>query len=202
MRKALRCGWLLVFCFPVLNILGQDHFFPKSVLSDDPWVDRFKRDWYSMVVKDLQEPSLLEEAANTQAESYRFLWIRSFHHPIVVRLDLNPDGTGVLTTKVATGAAGYPRSITHLLQNVTRPLPREQIRAYLALLKKDGFWALTSPDENKSGVDGAQWIVEGVQGGRYHVVDRWSPKEGPVRNLGLALVVGLAQMDIPDDEIY
>ena len=28
------------------------------------------------------------------------------------------------------------------------------------------------------GVDGAQWIFEGVKDSTYHVVDRWSPDNG------------------------
>ncbi len=57
------------------------------------------------------------------------------------------------------------------------------------------FWQL--PTEETAGVigmDGARWIVEGVKAGRYHLVDRWSPKDGAVREFGL-LLVGLSEID-------
>jgi len=36
--------------------------------------------------------------------------------------------------------------------------------------------------------DGAQWIVEVRDGDDYHFVDRWSPEEGLVREIGLLLM--------------
>jgi hypothetical protein len=66
-----------------------------------------------------------------------------------------------------------------------------------------GFWELvTHEDSVDSGPDGSQWIIEGTKDGKYHVVDRWSPKGGPIRTLGLALAMDLGQMKIPSKEIY
>ena len=36
--------------------------------------------------------------------------------------------------------------------------------------------------------DGAQWIVEVREGARYHVVDRWSPDEGRIYEIGRHLM--------------
>jgi hypothetical protein len=33
------------------------------------------------------------------------------------------------------------------------------------------------------GVDGSRWILEGVDGGEYHVVDRWSPPDNSYSQL-------------------
>ena len=43
---------------------------------------------------------------------------------------------------------------------------------------------MPSAEERTDGVDGAQWLVEGIKDGRYHLVDRWSPTDGPVRQSG------------------
>jgi hypothetical protein len=40
------------------------------------------------------------------------------------------------------------------------------------------------------GLDGAQAVLEGVKGGRYHVVDRWSPHETPYAEL-VEFILGL-----------
>ncbi len=52
------------------------------------------------------------------------------------------------------------------------------------------------------GVDGAQWIVEGIKDGRYKVVDRWSPEKGAVRALGLTMLLDLAKLKLQYREVY
>jgi hypothetical protein len=39
------------------------------------------------------------------------------------------------------------------------------------------FWNLPSIEGGIRGTDGAQWILEGKEPGKYHVVDRWSGGE-------------------------
>ncbi len=51
-----------------------------------------------------------------------------------------------------------------------------------------GFWILPTSNQSTPGLDGAQWILEGVNVGKYHVVNRWSPKDGQSRQLMLDLV--------------
>jgi hypothetical protein len=64
--------------------------------------------WYSAQLRALKEPSLFQLASNALSHSYRFLWLRTFNHPIAIRVDIKPAGTGALTTKVTSGA-GVPR---------------------------------------------------------------------------------------------
>ncbi|HTC43957.1 MAG TPA: hypothetical protein VK696_02810 [Steroidobacteraceae bacterium] len=42
--------------------------------------------------------------------------------------------------------------------------------------------------------DGSQWIVEVRDGNRYHYVDRWSPQDGPVPEIGERFIA-LSQQD-------
>ena len=44
------------------------------------------------------------------------------------------------------------------------------------------FWSLDSAD-NRLGLDGADWLIEGRRGDEYHQVERWSP-QGAIHNLG------------------
>jgi len=91
-------------CDPAtLALSAQDSYFPKGALSDYDRVDIGKADWYSGQLRALDEPSLLEEAKNPSLESYRFVWLRTFHHPVAVRLDIMADGSGKLTVKIASG---------------------------------------------------------------------------------------------------
>jgi hypothetical protein len=68
-----------------------------------------------------------------------------------------------------------------------------------------GFWQMPTPDPppvNIARCDGAEWIFEGSQDGRPHVVVRWSPEEGALRKLGLYLALTLGRLDVPRSTIY
>lgn len=193
----MRTLWLAALMIAALAIQGHAQFFPKTSL--DLRGDDFKAKWYSTQLRALAEPSLLALATNAKAESYRFLWLRTFHHPIAARVDMQSDGSWILITKVASGAGGYsPGTLT---TNTSRQLTAQEAQSFRSKVENDGFWNAPNPVNDQEGTDGSQWIIEGVKAGRYHVVDRWMPKNGPARNLGQFLAFDLAKLSIPD-EIY
>ncbi len=190
------------------TVFSQVVYFPKLTLESTPDLDNFVTGWYSAQLIALEEPSLFELAKTPTAQSYRFLWLRSFDHPIAVRLDIKADGTGVLTTKMTSQKGGVEPGT--LIENTTKPVTAEQTEAFLKKIEQVQFWSLTAetPDPtepsglNHNRLDGADWIVEGVHAGKYHVVKRWSPETGPIRELGIAPVFELAGMNIAKNEVY
>lgn len=173
-------------------------FFPKGSLDLDK--RGFKAEWYSRQLQALNEPSLFEMAGTPSVQAYRFLWLRSFNHPIAIRIEVKPDGTGILTTKIASGAGGYrPGTLT---QNSARSLTDAETRTFLARIDKVGFWKAPNPVDDQRGTDGSQWVIEGVKGGNYHVVDRWTPSKGVAHELGTMLAFDLAKLSLPEDEVY
>jgi len=86
-------GAIAAVILVALVVSAQDTYFPSGALSDSDRGDSDLARWYSGQLKALDEPSLLAEARNTSTQSYRFLWLRSFHHPIAVRLDVMADRT-------------------------------------------------------------------------------------------------------------
>ena len=194
----MRRNWVFAIVIAISVAYCQGQYFSKSSL--DSRGDDFKAQWYSSQLRALQEPSLFELAKVPDSESYRFLWLRSFNHPIAIRVDLKPDGTGVLTTKVANGAGGFRPGV--LTVNTTRILTKEEVQTILLRISKFGFWQAPNPVDDQTGTDGSQWVIEGVKKGQYHVVDRWMPKSGIARELGLLLAIDLAKLDVPKDEIY
>ncbi len=195
----MRTVWFVAIAITALSVQCRAQFFPKSSL--DVGGDDFKAKWYSMQLKALQEPSLFALSKDREAESYRFLWLRTFHHPVAVRLDrLQSDGSWVLVTKVASGAGGY--SPGRLVTNTSRKLTAPEVQDFLSRIQKAQFWSAPNPVNDQTGTDGSQWIIEGVKEGHYHVVDRWMPKHGPARDLGLFLAIDLAKLSIPANEIY
>ena len=178
--------------------LAHGQYFPKRSLDAKGY--QLKDQWYTAQLTALQEPSLLALVKNPTAESYRFLWLRSFHHPFAIRVDIKSDGTSVLTTKLASGAGGFRPGT--LSQDTSRVLTKEETQKFLSRLNALKFWSLPNPVNDQKGTDGSQWIVEGVKGGHYHVVDRWTPTTGPVRELGNLFAFDLARLAIPQNEIY
>jgi hypothetical protein len=197
---------LVIMAVAVLGMLpslGQSpkptvKYFPSASL--DLRQDHFKSDWYSAQLDALQEPSLYQMASTPDAESYRFLWLRSFHHPVAVRLDVKADGTSVLVSKIASGAGGFRPGV--LSEHQSHLLSKEETSAFISKVKESGFWKAPNPVNDQRGTDGSQWIIEGVKGGHYHVVDRWSPTSGVARELGLVMAFDLAKISVPTNDVY
>ena len=177
----------------------QTRYFPPRSFDDEPKVDEFLSWWYSAALKALDEPSLWEWSKSQKEESYRFLWLRTFHHPVAVRINIKDDGSSQLTTKVTSGVGGYNPGVLTTSRLTT--LTRVQTDHFLGELKRVEFWKIDSRLRDE-GLDGAEWIIEGVRERIYGVVTRWSPKDGPVRELGLFILEGLAGMKTPPRELY
>ena len=182
---------------------GQANYFPAGVFGDNAKLNTLKIEWYSKFLNAMREPSLWEASKTQATQSYRFLWLRSFHHPVSVRLDVGQDGIGILTTKIASGQGGYePGRVT---TNRIQRLGRERTNWLIDRIGELNFWKLPTnppPDPNEVGVDGAQWIFEGVKDGTYHIVDRWSPDKGEVHSLGIMMLLDLAHLKLLYQEVY
>ena len=158
-------------------------------------------DWYTGQLKALAEPSLWALSRNRrQGDVYRFLWLRTFHNPIAVRLIVNPDMTGVVIAKVANGKGGYEPG--RLVRGDSHPVGRNGTALLQIRLREANFWN-APPGGLPGGADGARWIVEGLSNGRYQVVDSWSPiKSDPIYRLGMTFLADLAGLNVAGDELY
>jgi hypothetical protein len=186
------------------SIFAQEYFPPGS-LAATTYDHEFLASWYSKHLKALEEPSVWHlSLQKPPVEVYRFLYLRSFDHPIAVRLSIAADGTGALTSKETNGAGGYePGS---LIRNRTVKLSEKRVESFREKVEELGFWKLPTwpePDEKTVGVDGAQWILEAAEGGRYHVVDRWSPhSDDPIHKIATMLMIDMARFEIPHRDVY
>ena len=86
--------------------VNKSVYFPKHAFGYRG--DQFATDYYGTWLSFFNEPSLLKQtSAEAKTESYRFLWLRTFHHAVVIRVNVAKDGTGTLLAKTAAGAAGF-----------------------------------------------------------------------------------------------
>jgi hypothetical protein len=156
--------------------------FPDSAL-------REREGWYGKHLRALGEGRLCPVPPGV-AEAYRFLWLRTFHHPVVVTVERGQHGTR-LRARETDGAGGYEPG--RLIVDTAAALSDAQWQEVAALVAGARLWDATElPGDDVSGLDGAQWIVEGVRDGRYRAVDVWTPTAdgpgAPVRRLGVRLL--------------
>src|SRR5262245_7997258 len=102
-------------------------FLPDADLLD---ADLFVRQWFSRHLAAMEEPSL--SCGPLEAiEAYRFLWLRTFHNPVAVRIFRRSDNYG-LEAVILDGKGGYrPGLVSH---RVTKELSRDQWRAVIVKL--------------------------------------------------------------------
>ena len=106
---------------------------------------------------------------------------------VAIRIENRGDSC-TLYWKVTDGRGGYVPG--ELILSEQKTLDAKTWLEFKVQLDKAGFWDLptkevrikkTIVDRNgetlevdERPVDGAQWILEGLAGGKYHFVDRWS----------------------------
>lgn len=143
-------------------------------------IDSFNNSWYSEMLFALNEPVIKNYTGNK--EIYRFTWLRTFHHPISVRLEKQGDMI-MIFSKVSNGAGGYHpgKIIFDTIVNCTQ----KQIDTTNSKLENANFWTLPTESNEDLGLDGSEWIVEVYKNNKYHMVVRWSPNKGTVfRTIG------------------
>ncbi len=151
-------------------------------------------------LRAMEEPQLGNLKAEEQA--FRFLWMRSFHPPILVQVERRSAAASLYVKMLDSPWFTRPEG-THVGRLVVQR--RKAISSAqwyrLAELRRAGFWHQSGPDPQQGGVDGAMWLLEGYSWGEHRIVERWSPREGPVRELALAMLE-LAEVQVEPRYIY
>ena len=145
-------------------------YFPEGTFreKDRHWdSDAFLRGWYSRHLNAMNETSL-SCGPRTSDESYRFLWLRSFHAPIAVRIERTGEKY-TLIGKILDGLGGYDPG--RIERRIRKHLTAEQWRRAIIALDQLDFWKMPTTQHDIVGTDGAEWIIEGRKDA-YHVVDR------------------------------
>jgi len=147
-------------------------------------VDSFVNTWYSKMLFALHEPVL--KNYNGEKEIYRFTWLRTFNHPVSVRLEKQGDIVK-LFSKVSNGAGGYESG--KIIFDTTINLTEKHIDTMNIKLENVRFWTLLTESREGNGSDGSEWIIEAYKNNNYHMVVRWTPEKGTAfRKIGEYLI--------------
>ena len=165
---------------------ADDTYFPEKIFfADRPDINRFITNRYCKHLKALEEPSVYQQQPIKDKIIIRFTWLRTFDNPICLRLEKNYDGSGTLYVKKSSGAGGYEPG--KIITNQKKEIPKLSVSATISSIETMDFWNMPTRMET-SGLDGSHWIIEYLSKSRYHLVDRWSPTSGSIRDLGLNLL--------------
>jgi hypothetical protein len=150
-------------------------YFPADMfpIVGNVFVSRETFTRYSEHLSAMNEPSLLDSMGK-DIESYRLLWLRTFDHPVAVRV-WRSGNEQFLTVKKLSGEGGYEPG--KLVLNKSRRLTQVEWDTFKQMVDKAQFWSLPSVDEKEEPPqDTTHWVLEGVKEGRYHVVTRLTEK--------------------------
>lgn len=191
---------------------AQENYFPEHIFyydkSDLKFSERMNHivdNRYSEQLRGMKEPSLLELSKDKSVKCYRFTWLRTFHHPMAFRIEVQKDNTGILTITENDGTGGSKPGKMNSIN--TTPISANEVLQFQQSIIQNKFWELPS-SEHSNGRDGAQWIVEAVEEGKYHLVDRWSPDIGksltgrPIKDIAYMLMFNLGKLKIDKKDIY
>lgn len=113
-------------------------------------------EWVKTQLFDLQEKCIYNSELPANGIVYRFTWLRSFEHPVCIRIEKIED-RAVLYWKIGKGAGGYaPKG---LKKSCKKRLNNKEWEAFQNLLKEADFDNLPNECEI-SMADGEDWILE------------------------------------------
>jgi hypothetical protein len=171
-------------------------------------------DSFTPALMAFAEPRLCSETLlKENYESYRFLWLRSFHHPVFIQLINRKPGYANLIYKELNGKGGYEYGslIEHKtldpFKNLGKgELPKGMVQeAFNNVIQRanTGVWGQPyEVDDGTIGLDGATWTIEAIKDGKCHVVTRWSPEQRDVFRWFADDLINLSGKRFYYDEFY
>jgi hypothetical protein len=190
------CFLFLTFLVFSTQLLGQGKTYFPNKPKDTAYFSAFTIKWYSEQLSAMQEPVLF--SYNSTNEIYRFTWLRTFHHPIAIRIKKNGDSY-FLYWKECGGKGGYEPG--ELIKDGHKVISKISWYEFMDRLNRIDFWKMNTK-ERSLGNDGAEWILEGKSGKNYHVTDRWTPNALTGYYRCCDFLIGLANLKIPPKDKY
>lgn len=144
-------------------------YFPKD-----------QESYFTRYLAAMKEPSLMPQAQGEKAFSMRFTWLRSFHDPIAIRIWKEGEDHYIRAVKLTKQTDYSPGPAS---KDFTRKLIDAEWNQIAAISELPQVWTPLNNDERNAfsgGCDGARWIYERRDEGKYSMLDLWCPKDyGP-----------------------
>jgi hypothetical protein len=122
---------------------------------------------FSAALSNMDESTYWSTPTNQlSGQFYRFLWLRTFHNPILVRITSVGHGRWEVRSKRLTGQGGF--DLGQLAKDEAVTNDSQEIVSLAADLDR---WLPYVPEyDGDLGCDGATWFIDGVHEGHYFMV--------------------------------
>jgi hypothetical protein len=126
---------------------------------------RFYGSWADDILFKLKEP-VLEKYAG-MGEFIRFIWLRSFENPVVIRVNKFTDTiyANIKELDISSEQKG-------ILKDTIINLGAKEWNDFVGTLAKNGFWN-NALETNSNAQDGVTWYLESKVGEHYKLVEGW-----------------------------
>jgi hypothetical protein len=166
---------------PGVNYFPTDSLFFSSV-SKSASSDSFVRRWYSEILYNLREPVLYNYKGAGQ--SIRFVWLRPFENPVVIRLNNFNDTAYVNIKELNIQYSG--NEVSEIIKDTMIALDVEKWQRSLSMLEANNFWnAVTEDTLSNTLKDGTSWFLECRSGEKYHCINRVDKGDFASKDLNL-----------------
>lgn len=133
-------------------------------------VDSSYIDLFSSTLWVMKEPLIFNRKLNK--EIYRFIWLRAFDNPIVVRIE-KKNMEVILFWKTLGKYGNY--ALNEIVANKSKKVFLKDWSKFKSILDSTQFWQMTRV--GNGGTDGSEWALEGIDSTRYNVATYWSPSK-------------------------
>lgn len=140
------------------------NYFPPGTFTSR--AASFQIAWYSRDMYRLGEAPLWPPTENEK--TFRFTYLGAFTGPKAVTLTILPDGSGKVRMIILHESPEQKR------EEQLFTVPEDRVADFLQHLDRAHFWEMPAESQHR-GFDGAEWILEGMQAGKYHITVRWCP---------------------------
>lgn len=152
----------------LLPVLAACSTTDRNMFPEWQQLGSFQRHWYSRLLIAAGEKPIITPV---QTPVYRFIWLRSFDHPVVIRIEC-PEKCH-LSAKMLSGSGGYdPGRVSRRRE---RTLSKEEKGRFMELLSRVNDYPGDKMNR-VNGPDGAQWVFEEAGDADYEAIDVWSPE--------------------------
>jgi hypothetical protein len=170
-------------------------YFPIRMNSASEGITAFEAKWYGKSLARMKEPPLPEAAKDGNLVIFRLTILPTWGNPITVRVQ-EQTPTYELFARRLDGMGGYdPGKLVEAKEVMLSPDDSERFNT---LIERLNFYQMPSEEVDRAngktiGLDGDEWILEGVSRGRYHVIERWCASSFDVKKRGLRPFLALCK---------
>ncbi len=143
----------------------------KDIIKDS--YEDYKIEWYSEFLYEIREPLLFNR--KIEKEIYRFSWLPSFNNSMIFRIEAQ-NKKYILYWKT------LDFKVQDKVHEDSKTISETEWLNLKKLLKAADYWNIELGG-NERGVDGSEWILEGVTTTKYKVISVWSPNKGAFREV-------------------